>query len=120
MDPNRYTDKLQEALGRAQSKALGAHHQAVDLEHLISALLEDDQGLAASILKLSGADVAAVRRKLDDELKKVPAVTGGGANAGQVYMTQRLGRVMAAAEQEAGKLPGRVCLHRARHHGCAR
>src|SRR5579863_595834 len=104
MDPNRYTDKLQEALGRAQSKALGAHHQAVDLEHLISALLEDDQGLAASILKLSGADVAAVRRKLDDELKKVPAVTGGGANAGQVYMTQRLGRVMAAAEQEAGKL----------------
>ncbi len=104
MDPNRYTDKLQEALGRAQSKALSAHHQAVDLEHLISALLEDDQGLAASILKLSGADVAAVRSQLDAELKKVPAVTGGGANAGQVYMTQRLGRVMAAAEQEAGKL----------------
>jgi ATP-dependent Clp protease ATP-binding subunit ClpB len=104
MDPNRYTDKLQEALGRAQSKALAAHHQAVDVEHLISALLEDDQGLAASILKLSGADVAAVRRKLDDELKKVPAVTGGGVNAGQVYMTQRLGRVMTAAEQEAGKL----------------
>ena len=104
MDPNRFTDKLQEALGRAQSKALSAHHQAVDVEHLISALLEDDQGLAASILKLSGADVAAVRRKLDDELKKVPAVTGGGSNAGQVYMTQRLGRVMASAEQEAGKL----------------
>ena len=104
MDPSRYTDKLQEALGRAQSKALSAHHQAVDVEHLISALLEDDQGLAASILKLSGADVAAVRRKLDDELKKVPGVTGGGANAGQVYMTQRLGRVMASAEQEAGKL----------------
>ena len=104
MDPNRFTDKLQEALGRAQSKALSAHHQAVDVEHLISALLEDDQGIAASILKLSGAEVAAVRRKLDDELKKVPAVTGGGANAGQVYMTQRLGRVMAAAEQEAGKL----------------
>src|ERR1700683_5159510 len=104
MDPNRYTEKLQEALGRAQSKALSANHQAVDVEHLISALLEDDQGLAASILKLSGADVAAVRQKLDAELKKVPSVTGGGANAGQVYMTQRLGRVMARAESEAGKL----------------
>src|ERR1700683_809896 len=104
MDPNRYTEKLQEALGRAQSKALSAHHQAVDVEHLISALLEDDQGLAASILKLHGADVAAVRQKLDAELKKVPSVTGGGANAGQVYMTQRLGRVMARAESEAGKL----------------
>src|SRR6202050_5256295 len=104
MDPNRYTEKLQEALGRAQSKALSANHQAVDVEHLISALLEDDQGLAASILKLHGADVAAVRQKLDAELKKVPSVTGGGANAGQVYMTQRLGRVMARAESEAGKL----------------
>jgi ATP-dependent Clp protease ATP-binding subunit ClpB len=104
MDPSRFTDKLQEALGRAQSKALSAHHQAVDVEHLISALLEDDQGLAASILKLSGADVAAIRRKIDDELKKVPQVSGSGANAGQVYMTQRLGRVMATAEQEAGKL----------------
>jgi len=120
MDPSRYTDKLQEALGRAQSKALSAHHQAVDIEHLISALLEDDQGLAASILKLSGADVAAVRQKLDAELKKVPSVTGGGANAGQVYMTQRLGRVMAAAEQEAGKLQDELRLHRARHHGGAR
>jgi len=104
MDPSRFTDKLQEALGRAQSKALSAHHQAVDVEHLISALLEDDQGLAASILKLSGADVAAVRRKIDDELNKVPQVSGSGANAGQVYMTQRLGRLMATAEQEAGKL----------------
>ncbi len=104
MDPNRFTEKLQEAIGRAQSKALNAHHQAVDVEHLLSAMLEDDQGLAASISKLSGADVAAVRRKLDEELKKLPQVTGAGANAGQVYMTQRLGRVMSRAEQEAGKL----------------
>ena len=102
--PSRFTDKLQEALGRAQNAALSAHHQAVDVEHLLAALLEDDQGLASSMLKLSGADLATVRRKLDDELKKVPQVTGGGADAGQVYMTQRLGRVMARAEQEAGKL----------------
>ena len=47
-------EKLQEALGRAQSTAISAHHQAVDVEHLASALLEDDQGLAASIVKIAG------------------------------------------------------------------
>src|SRR5690242_16605860 len=104
MDPSRFTEKLQEALARAQSKALSAHHQAVDVEHLLAAALEDDQGLVSSVLKLAGADVAVARRKLDDEIKKIPQVTGGGAGATQVYMTQRLGRVLARAEQEAGKL----------------
>ncbi len=104
MDFNRFTEKLQEALGRAQSAALGAHHQAVDVEHLLAALLDDEQGLASSILKLTGVDRAAVLRKLKEELGKLPRVTGSGADAGQVYMTQRLGRVFARAEQEASKL----------------
>jgi ATP-dependent Clp protease ATP-binding subunit ClpB len=104
MDPNKFTEKLQEALQRAQSKALSANNQAVDVEHLLAAMLEDDQGLASSVLKLAGVDTAAVRRSVDQELAKIPRVTGGGANAGQVYMTQRLGRVLARAEQEAGKL----------------
>ena len=72
--PSRFTEKLQEALGRAQNAALSAHNQAVDLEHLLAALLEDDEGLASSILKLAGVDRAVVRRKLADELAKVPRV----------------------------------------------
>jgi ATP-dependent Clp protease ATP-binding subunit ClpB len=104
MDPSRFTEKLQEALGRAQNAALTAHNQAVDVEHLLAALLEDDDSLASSILTLAGADRGAVRRKLAAELEKIPKVTGGGADAGQVYATQRLGRVLARAEQEAGKL----------------
>jgi len=104
MNPARYTEKLQEALGRAQNAALSAHNQAIDVEHLLAALLEDDEGLASSVLKLTGVDRAAVRRKLGDELAKVPKVTGSGSDAGQVYATQRLGRVLARAEQEAGKL----------------
>ena len=67
MNPNRFTEKLQEALARAQSAASAAHHQAVDVEHLLVALLEDEQGLAASILKLAGVDRAGAR-KLADEL----------------------------------------------------
>src|SRR5579872_7300970 len=102
--PSRFTEKLQEALGRAQNAALSAHNQAVDVEHLLAALLEDDEGLVSSVLKLGGVDRALVRRKLADELAKVPHVTGGGTDSSQVYATQRLGRVLARAEQEAGKL----------------
>src|SRR5271163_574189 len=104
MNANRFTEKLQEALGRAQNAALNAHNQAVDVEHLLASLLEDNEGLASSILKLTGVDRDAVSRKLSAELAKIPHVTGGGADRGQVYATQRLGRVLSRAEQEAGKL----------------
>ncbi len=104
MDATRFTEKLQEALGRAQNAALTAHNQAVDVEHLLAAFLEDEQGLASSVLAIAGVDRSAVRGKLEAELKKLPRVTGGGADVAQVYATQRLGRVLARAEQEAGKL----------------
>src|SRR5215510_15375709 len=102
--PSRFTKKLQEALGRAQNAALSAHNQAVDVEHLLAALLEDDEGLVSSVLKLAGVDRPIVQRKLADELARVPQVTGAGTDSAQVYATQRLGRVLARAEQEAGKL----------------
>src|ERR1700674_5503224 len=104
MNANRFTEKLQEALGRAQNLALSAHNQAVDVEHLLASLLEDNEGLASSILKLTGVDRDEVSRKLEAELAKIPKVTGGGADSGQVYASQRLGRVLARAEKEAGKL----------------
>jgi len=104
MNLNRFTEKAQEALGRAQSVAAGRHHQGVDVEHLLSALIEDEQGLASSILKLAGVDPSQVEHKLKAELAKIPQVSGAGADTGQVYVTQRLGRVLSAAEEEAGKL----------------
>jgi len=104
MNANRFTEKLQEALGSAQNAALSAHNQAVDVEHLLAALLQDNDGLASSILTLTGVDKAPVLKKLDEELKKIPQVTGAGTDSAQVYATQRLGRVLSRAEQEAAKL----------------
>jgi ATP-dependent Clp protease ATP-binding subunit ClpB len=104
MNANRFTEKLQEALGSAQNAAVSAHNQAVDVEHLLAALLQDNDGLASSILTLTGVDKAAVLTKLDAELRKIPQVTGAGTDTAQVYATQRLGRVLARAEQEAAKL----------------
>src|ERR1700733_4444256 len=104
INANRFTEKLQEALGRAQNAAVSAHNQAIDVEHLAFALLEDEDGLAASILKLAGADLKTVRARLSDELRKIPSISGSGYDAGQTYVTQRLNRVLARAEEEAGKL----------------
>ena len=102
--PSRFTEKLQEALGRAQNAALSAHNQAVDVEHLLAALLEDDEGLVPPCSSWAEVDRAPCGASWPTNWAKVPHVTGGGTDSSQVYATQRLGRVLARAEQEAGKL----------------
>ncbi|MGH7907855.1 MAG: Clp protease N-terminal domain-containing protein, partial [Candidatus Binataceae bacterium] len=92
MDANRYTEKLQQALAQAQNRALSSHNQAVDVEHLLAALLEDDGGLASAIVTLAGIDRKALQSRINGELARIPQVTGAGADTGQVYATQRLGR----------------------------
>lgn len=104
MDINRLTQKAQEALGSAHSKAARYGHQQVDVEHLLAALLEQDSGLAISILEKRSIDSAALKRRLDQELERMPRVSGGGASADQIYVTGRLNRLLAEAEQEAKNL----------------
>ena len=104
MDINRLTQKAQEALGSAHSKAARYGHQQVDVEHLLAALLEQDGGLAISILEKLSIDSAALKRRLDQELERMPRVSGGGASADQIYITGRLNRLLAEAEQEAKNL----------------
>jgi len=104
MDINRLTQKAQEALGSAHSKAARYGHQQVDVEHLLAALLEQDGGLAISILEKLSIDSTALKRRLDQELERMPRVSGGGASADQIYVTGRLNRLLAEAEQEAKNL----------------
>ena len=103
MDINRLTQKAQEALGAAQSKAARYGHQQVDVEHLLSALLDQENGLATSILSKSGVNVDAFKRRIEQELERMPRVSGGGG-ADQIYITARLNRVLAQAEEEAKKI----------------
>ena len=60
MDINRLTEKLQEGLRTAQSKAVQYGHQQVDVEHLLSALLDQERGLAVSILNKANVDRKSV------------------------------------------------------------
>ena len=106
MDINRLTDKSQEALRQAQTLASRRNHQGVDVEHLFAALLEPADGVVTALLAQTGVSVAAVKKALEDELDRIPRVTGAGAAAGpeQLYVTQRLSRLFTRAEDEAGKL----------------
>ena len=104
MDPNRLTQKSQEALHDAQTKALRFGHTEVDVEHLLLALLDQPEGIVPRLLSQAGADPDKLRAALESELSRRPRVTGPGANPGQINVTQRLARLLDAAEQEADRL----------------
>jgi ATP-dependent Clp protease ATP-binding subunit ClpB len=104
MDMNRLTQKSQEALHDAQTKALRFGHSEVDGEHLLLALLDQAEGLVGPLLARAGADPDEIRRDLEAELSRRPSVSGPGAQPGQVIVTQRLSRLLDAADQEARRL----------------
>ncbi|MEX2261538.1 MAG: ATP-dependent chaperone ClpB [Bryobacteraceae bacterium] len=104
MDFNRFTEKAQEALAASQSKAVRLGHQQIDVEHLLAALLDQERGLAASILARAEIPADVLRRRLDEELDRLPKVSMQAGPADQVYVTGRLNRLSTQAEDEARKL----------------
>jgi ATP-dependent Clp protease ATP-binding subunit ClpB len=104
VDFNRFTEKLQDAVRAAQGIAVRHGNQQVDLEHLLLALIEQEGGLAGSILRRAGVNVDGLRARLQSEIERMPKVSGAGGGPDQVYVTPRLSKVLVAAEDEAGKL----------------
>ena len=104
MDPSHLTQKSQEALHDAQTKALRFGHTEVDVEHLLLALLDQSEGIVPRLLSQAGGDPDRLRGALEAELSRRARVSGPGANPGQVNVTQRLARLLDSAEQEAGRL----------------
>ena len=84
VDPNRLTQKSQEALHDAQTKALRFGHTEVDGEHLLAALLDQPDGLAPRLVERAGGDPERLRAELEAELSRRPRVSGPGAAPGQV------------------------------------
>ncbi|MDT0301304.1 ATP-dependent chaperone ClpB [Streptomonospora wellingtoniae] len=104
MDVNRLTQKSQEALQQAQTRAERSGHVQADGEHLLLALLDQTDGLVPRLLESSGVDVAALRSGVEADLARLPRSTGPGAEPGQVSVTRRLARLLEAAEREAARL----------------
>jgi len=101
VDINRLTEKSQEALRQAQSLAARRSHQAVDVEHLLAALVESPEGVAPSILSQTGVPLSAIKEGVERELNRIPQVTGPSGRPEQTYITQRLSRLFTRAEDEA-------------------
>src|SRR5215472_8639088 len=104
MDFNRFTEKLQDGLRAAQSLAARNGQQQLDVEHLILALLEQQGGLAQSILAKAGVKLEDVHRYFTQQLSKLPRVSGPSAALDQIYITSRLQQLLMRAEDEAKRL----------------
>jgi ATP-dependent Clp protease ATP-binding subunit ClpB len=104
MDINRFTEKLQEAVRRAEATAAQYSHQQIEVEHLLAALMEQPGGLAPSILQKADVSPETVSQRLKAELERMPKVSGPAGAPGQVYVTPRLNQLLAHAGDEARKL----------------
>jgi ATP-dependent Clp protease ATP-binding subunit ClpB len=100
---DRLTVKSQEALQEAQALAQKKGNQQLDVEHLLLAILQDDEGIGRQILNRIGADSEALKADLDKEIDKFPKVTGA-TPMGQLYIAQRLKDVLEKSFEEAQHL----------------
>ncbi len=100
MDFNKFTERSRGFIQAAQTIAMRESHQKLAPEHLLKALLDDPEGLAANLIKRAGGDAARVTQANDLALAKIPQVSG---DAGQTYMDQQTGKVLAEAEKLAQK-----------------
>ncbi|MEJ2471442.1 MAG: ATP-dependent chaperone ClpB [Desulfuromonadales bacterium] len=98
------TEKTQQAVQAAQSLAVRYGHVEVDGEHLLLALLQQQGGLVPRLVERLQIDLASLISAAEQELQRMPSVSGPGVEAGKVYVTQRFNRLLVKAEQEAKRL----------------
>jgi ATP-dependent Clp protease ATP-binding subunit ClpB len=102
MNLEKFTERAKGFLQSAQTVAIRMNHQRISPEHLLKALLEDEQGMAAGLIKAAGGDAAIATRETDAALGKVPAVSGSGAQQ-TPGLDNDLVRLLDSAEQIAQK-----------------
>ncbi|EPX83354.1 ATP-dependent chaperone ClpB [Salipiger mucosus] len=100
MNLEKFTERSRGFIQAAQTIAMRESHQRLAPEHLLKALLDDDQGLAANLITRAGGASKRVVDALEQRLAKIPKV---GGDAGQVYLDQQTGKVLDEAEKIATK-----------------
>ncbi|MBN8874885.1 MAG: ATP-dependent chaperone ClpB [Rhodospirillales bacterium] len=101
MDIEKFTERTRGFLQAAGTIAIREFHQRITPEHLLKALLDDEEGAAAGLIKTAGGDPKAALTAVDAEIARQPKVQGSGA--GQPTITPELVRVLDAAQQAATK-----------------
>ncbi|MEL7216012.1 MAG: Clp protease N-terminal domain-containing protein, partial [Pseudomonadota bacterium] len=100
MDLSKFTERSRGFLQAAQTIAMRENHQKLAPEHVLKALMDDDQGQASTLIKRAGGTPQRVVQALDLAMGKIPVVTG---DTGQVYMDSQTGKILAEAEKLAKK-----------------
>ena len=100
MNVEKFTDRARGFIQAAQTIAQREDHQKLVPEHLLKALLDDEEGLASNLIGRAGGAPARVREALDATIAKLPRVTGDGA---QVYLDKQFAKVLDEAEKVATK-----------------
>ena len=100
MNIEKYSERVRGFIQSAQTQALSRNHQQFMPEHLLKVLVEDPEGLAASLISRAGGDPRAVLVAVEGALNKLPKVEGGN---GQLYLSQPLAKVFSTAEEMATK-----------------
>ncbi len=102
MNLEKFTDRAKGFLQSAQTIAIRMNHQRITPSHLLKALLEDEEGMAAGLIQRAGGDAASAIASIDASLAKIPAVSGGGAQQTPGLDNDAV-RVLDKAEQIADK-----------------
>ena len=102
MNLEKFTDRAKGFLQSAQTVAIRMNHQRISPDHLLKALLEDEQGMASGLIKAAGGDAPTALRETDAALAKIPAVSGSGAQQTPGLDNDAV-RVLDSAEQVAAK-----------------
>jgi len=102
MNLEKFTDRAKGFLQSAQTVAIRMNHQRISPEHILKALLEDEQGMASGLIRAAGGDAATALRETDAALAKVPAVSGSGAQQTPGLDNDAV-RMLDSAEQVAQK-----------------
>ncbi len=102
MNLEKFTDRAKGFLQSAQTVAIRMSHQRIGPEHVLKALLEDNEGMAAGLIQRAGGNVGAAQAAVDAALAKIAAVSGGGAQATPGLDNDAV-RILDQAEQIAAK-----------------
>ncbi|MGE0222813.1 MAG: ATP-dependent chaperone ClpB [Acetobacteraceae bacterium] len=101
MDIEKFTERSRGFLQAAGTIAIREFHQRITPEHLLKALLDDEEGAAAGLIRTAGGDPKATLTTVEAEIARIPKVQGSGA--GQPQITPELVRILDAAQQAATK-----------------
>ena len=101
MNAQKFTQKSMMALQEAQNLATEYQNPQIEALHLLCALLQDEGGLIPQLLQKMGLDSRAVLQETETELSKLPRVSGGGREAGKIYVSADVDKILTEAERQA-------------------